>query len=99
MTRFLSFVAACAIVAAEVAHVAMKERKRVLYCVDFISSHWINSQTKSSESEKFFKLAKREADYVSELPAEVSIEKLIDSFLISNPNSRNWHKKGNKLSY
>ena len=51
------------------------------------------------QSKKFFKLAKREADYISELPTEVSIEELIDSFLINNPNSKNWHEKGNKLSY
>lgn len=52
-----------------------------------------------AESKKFFNLAKKEANHITRKPSFLDEENLTDFFLSTNPNSKNWHKKGNKLSY
>ena len=51
------------------------------------------------ESDKFFKLASKEACHLSAKLESLNKDKLVNFFITENPNSNNWHKKGNKLEY
>ena len=52
-----------------------------------------------AEFKIFYDLANAEANHITKQQSVLDEEKLINFFLSTNPNSKNWHKKGNKLSY